>query len=178
MSTTIMPPAPPAPPRKRHTVRWVILGSILLLVLVSCLGAIASTVVEPPEPTAPAPAEPKDKAEPKEAEPRPEPKADKKEAPVETTSQANARKAAEDYIAFAPFSRKGLVEQLVFEGYPTADAEYGVDALHADWNEQAARAAKDYLSYQAFSRQGLIEQLMFEGYTRAQATHGANEAGL
>lgn len=42
MSASVTPP-PQAPPRKRHVVRWVVLGTVLFLVLVGCLGAIATT---------------------------------------------------------------------------------------------------------------------------------------
>jgi hypothetical protein len=100
------------------------------------------------------------------------------EAPAETAGQANARESAEDYLAYTAFSRKGLIEQLKFEGYSKSDATYAVDAVSPDWNEQAAKAAKDYLDYSSFSRSGLIEQLEFEGYTSSQAEYGVNQTGL
>ena len=43
------------------------------------------------------------------------------------------------------FLALGLIEQLKFEGYSTADATYGVDAVSPDWNEQAAKSAESYL---------------------------------
>jgi hypothetical protein len=76
------------------------------------------------------------------------------------------------------FSRKGLIEQLKFEGYSTKDATYGVDALKANWNEQAALKAADYLDMSSFSRSGLIEQLEFEGFTSSQAKYGVKSTGL
>lgn len=99
-------------------------------------------------------------------------------AAAQTAGQKNAARAAENYLSFAPFSRSGLIEQLEFEGYSTADATHGVDSQNADWNAQAAKAAQNYLDMTAFSRSGLIEQLEFEGYTREQATYGADQAGL
>ena len=104
------------------------------------------------------------------------PKAEK--APEETPGQENARRAAESYLETAPFSRKGLIRQLKFEGYSEKDATYAVDAVGANWNEQAAKAAQSYLDTQPFSRSGLIRQLKFEGFTTAQATYGVNKAGL
>lgn len=95
--------------------------------------------------------------------------------PKETISQRNAIAAAKLYLSTAPFSRKGLIEQLEFEGYPTEDAEYAVDSLNVDWNEQAVRSAELYLSVMPFSKKELIEQLVFEGFTREQAEYGVNK---
>lgn len=98
------------------------------------------------------------------------------EGPTETVSQANARESAEAYLAFTSFSRSGLIEQLEFEGYATADAEYAVAAVEktVDWSEQALASAEEYLDYTAFSYSGLIEQLEFEGFSSAQATYGVD----
>ena len=100
------------------------------------------------------------------------------EEPSMTLSQENAVATAQDYLDYAAFSRNGLIEQLEFEKYSTADATFAVDYLSPDWNEQAAKAAQEYLDYSSFSRQGLIDQLVFEGYTQQQATYGVNQAGL
>jgi hypothetical protein len=96
----------------------------------------------------------------------------------ETVSQANAREKASDYLDTSAFSRSGLIDQLEFEGFETADATYGVDALTVDWNEQAAKKAADYLDTSSFSRSGLIDQLEFEGFTTEQATYGVSQTGL
>ena len=99
-------------------------------------------------------------------------------AKMEKVAQANARQSASDYLSTAGFSRSGLIDQLKFEGFSVKDATYGVDAVHANWNEQAAKTAADYLDTQAFSRSGLIEQLEYEGYTQAQAAYGVSKTGL
>ena len=99
-------------------------------------------------------------------------------APTETAGQANARQSAIDYLNSQAFSRKGLIEQLIYEKFSKADATYAVDAIDADWNEQAALSAQEYLNSQSFSRGGLIDQLIYEGFTKAQATYGVNQAGL
>ena len=96
----------------------------------------------------------------------------------ETVSLRNARRKAADYLAFTSFSRSGLIEQLVFDDFTRGDAEYGVDAVNADWNEQAAKKAADYLAFTSFSRSGLIEQLVFDGFTQAQAEYGVSTTGL
>jgi hypothetical protein len=95
----------------------------------------------------------------------------------ETVGQKNARKSAESYLEYQAFSRTGLINQLEYEGYTTEEATYGVDALGADWNDQAAKSAKSYLEYQAFSRTGLIEQLEYEGFSNEEATYGASANG-
>lgn len=99
-----------------------------------------------------------------------------------TSGQRNARDAAASYLAMTAFSRKGLIEQLessAGDGYTHDEAVFGVDAQHADWNEQAFKAAQSYLAMTSFSRQGLIEQLESDagdGYTHAQAVYGTDKA--
>ena len=93
-----------------------------------------------------------------------------------STAQRNAIASAESYLSFTAFSQSGLIEQLEFEGYSTADATFAVESLDVDWNEQAAKSAAAYLEMSSFSLSALIEQLEFEGFTPEQAAHGANEA--
>ncbi len=92
----------------------------------------------------------------------------------ETLAQRNARESAEAYLAFTAFSRSGLIEQLEFEGFETADAEYAVRALRVDWNAQAVEKGQSYLDFASFSYSGLIDQLEYEGFTSAQAKYGAD----
>jgi hypothetical protein len=110
--------------------------------------------------------------------PPPPPPPPEPEAPEETAGQQNARESAEAYLDTAPFSRSGLIKQLKYEGYSTADATYAVNAVSPNWNEQAAKAAQAYLDTSSFSRSGLIQQLKYEGYTQAQAEYGARKAGF
>jgi hypothetical protein len=96
--------------------------------------------------------------------------------PSMSPSQSNALSSAEDYLGYEAFSRKGLVEQLEYEGYDGQDAEWAANHVDADWNEQAVKSAKSYLSYESFSETGLIEQLEYEGFTPPQAQYGAEKA--
>jgi colicin import membrane protein len=101
------------------------------------------------------------------------------EEPALSVSQEQAVISAESYLSFGGFSRSGLIEQLEFEGFSNGDAEFAVDSLDVDWNEQAVRAAESYMeAIGGFSREGLIEQLQFDGFTTEQAEHGADEVGL
>lgn len=126
------------------------------------------SVTEPPPTVAPPPPPPPSTTA---APPPPDPSAS------ESVSQKNARRKAESYLEFTGFSRRGLIEQLEFEGFSNADATYGADAIGADWNDQAAKKAESYLEFTSFSRSGLIEQLEFEGFTREQAEYGASKVG-
>ncbi|MEX0768394.1 MAG: Ltp family lipoprotein, partial [Microthrixaceae bacterium] len=99
-------------------------------------------------------------------------------APAISTSQSNARRSASSYLDFSAFSRTGLISQLEFEGYSTADAAWAVDDLNPDWNQQAAKKAASYLDFSGFSRSGLVDQLLFEGFTQAQAEYGVSTTGL
>ena len=76
---------------------------------------------------------------------------------------------------YTSFSRQGLIDQLLFENYSPEAAQYAVDAVDTDWNEQAAEKAQEYLDYTSFSRQGLVDQLIFEGFTPEQAEYGASQ---
>ena len=93
-----------------------------------------------------------------------------------STAQQNAIESAESYLDFSAFSQSGLIDQLAFEGYSTADATFAVESLDVDWNEQAAKSAASYLEMTSFSLSGLIDQLVFEGFTPEQAAYGANQA--
>jgi hypothetical protein len=95
---------------------------------------------------------------------------------TETVSQKNARRSAESYLKYSAFSRSGLIDQLLFEGFSQADAEYAVSVISVDWNEQSFKSAQSYLRYSAFSRSGLIDQLLYEGFSQDQATYGVDRA--
>lgn len=94
-----------------------------------------------------------------------------------TLGESNALRTAKDYLNSMAFSAKGLKEQLLFEGYSSSEAQYGVDNCGANWNEQAAKMAKEYMNSMSFSRKSLKEQLLFEGFTNDQAEYGVKSVG-
>ncbi len=98
--------------------------------------------------------------------------------PMVTVSQKNAIQKAKDYLSFSAFSKKGLIDQLMFEGFSRKDSTYAVNHINVNWNKQAAKKAKNYLRFSSFSRSGLIDQLLFEGFTQSQAVYGVNKTGL
>lgn len=156
-----------ATPKKKHT-GWKITGGIvaLLIVIGAFSGGGKDTTAKTADTTTTATATADTTSAPKVVKPK------------LTAGQENAIGAAEDYLGYTAFSRKGLIKQLKFEQYSTADATFAVDHIKADWNKEAIRAAKDYLDYSSFSRGSLIEQLKFDGFTGTQAAHGATGAGL
>lgn len=94
-----------------------------------------------------------------------------------STGETNALKKANSYLNYSAFSRTGLIDQLEYEGFTTAEATFAVDNCGADWNEQALKKAKSYLDFTAFSRKGLIGQLEYEGFTTDQATQAVDNCG-
>ncbi len=93
-------------------------------------------------------------------------------------SRAQATATAKDYLRSSAFSRKGLIEQLRFEGFSGYDAVWGTDHSGANWYRQAVLEAKGYLRSSHFSHSGLVEQLEFEGFSAAQAQYGVRGVGL
>lgn len=97
--------------------------------------------------------------------------------PQYTLAQQNAIDTAKSYLSFSGFSRSGLIDQLEFEGYATADATFASDNAGADWNVECAESAKEYMNVSSFSRSGLHDQLAFEGFTEEQITFGLQAVG-
>ena len=93
-----------------------------------------------------------------------------------TMGERMALASAKNYLKIMPFSKKGLIDQLEFEGYTTEEATYAVNNCGANWKEQAVKSAKNYLEIMPFSKQELIDQLEFEGYTTEEATYGVEQA--
>ena len=95
-------------------------------------------------------------------------------------AQANAIAKAESYLDYTGFSKQGLIKQLEFDQFSTADATFAVEHLESNgsvnWNEQAVKKAKSYLDYTSFSLSALVNQLEFDGFTPSEAQYGANTA--
>ena len=93
-----------------------------------------------------------------------------------TSGQKNAIESAESYLDGQAFSKRGLIDQLKFEGYSKADATFAVNHVDANWKAEAVESAQGYLDGQSFSKSGLIDQLEFEKFTSAQARYAAGKA--
>lgn len=100
------------------------------------------------------------------------------ESPIEEDVPREYRaalKSAESYIRALPYSADGLFRQLTseWEGFPDDAAQYAIDNIDADWNEQALRAARSYVETMGMSDDGLRRQLTseWEGYTDEQVEY-------
>ncbi|MBR2213056.1 MAG: Ltp family lipoprotein [Eubacterium sp.] len=87
-----------------------------------------------------------------------------------------AKQKAKEYLRAMAFSKKGLYDQLRFEGFTKKQAKYGVKHCGANWKKQAYKKAKEYLRSMSFSKKGLYDQLRFEGFTKKQAKYGVRKA--
>jgi hypothetical protein len=170
--------ATPPPKKKRHGCLIALAAVAGLFILLVIVVAVAGTGEE-------AKVTPSGGGQPSAvptAEPVQEPAVE--EQPVEepedqglSMGQQQAVESAQSYLDMGGFSRKALIEQLVFEDFSKAEAEFAVDYIGPDWNAQAAQSAQNYLDMGGFSRKSLIGQLRFEGFTQAQAEYGVNAAG-
>lgn len=107
-------------------------------------------------------------------------KADKKIPDDATADQKAAIKKAESYLQTLHFSKEGLKKQLTseFDKFSPEDADYAIEFLQPDWNEQAVKAAKSYLETGHFSEIGLKNQLTseFDQFTEEEAAYGIANA--
>lgn len=148
--------------------------AIVVLVVIGAIAVAGGDATDTTEPAATEPAA----EEPTEAESAQEPTAEESpEEPTLTMGQQQAIDKANEYLRTFAFSRQGLIDQLVFEGFSTEDATFAVDHIAVDWNEQAAKKAQDYLDLTSFSRQGLKDQLIHDGFTEAQAEYAVQAVG-
>lgn len=102
--------------------------------------------------------------------------------PPMTTAQQQAVEAAQGYLGMGTgFSYQGLLKQLTSSagnGFAQSDAEFAINYLNPNWDQQAVDAAQGYLGMgTGFSQQGLLKQLTSSygaGFTEAQAEYAIN----
>ena len=93
--------------------------------------------------------------------------------------EADALKAALNYISTDHFSRNNLIEKLKYDGFTQEEAEYAVSNIYVDWYQMAADTAAAYLKTADYSYNGLIRRLesSTDGFTHEEAVYGADTAG-
>lgn len=94
-----------------------------------------------------------------------------------TVGMQNALKKGESYMRWAGFSKKGLFDQLKYEGFSDEECTYAVETIQADWNASCAKKAQSYMSWGSFSRKELINQLKYEGFIDSEIAHGLAAVG-
>ena len=100
------------------------------------------------------------------AEPEPK-KEEQQPAQTETVSKEYqaALKSAQSYNSFMHMSKQGLYDQLTSEygdGFPADAAQYAVDHIQADWNENALKSAESYADIMHMSKSAIYDQLISE----------------
>lgn len=111
---------------------------------------------------APAPAVTEVKEEPKDDVPR---------------EYRNALESAQNYIEIMAFSEKGLYNQLTSEygeQYPAEAAQYAIENIQVDYNQEALESAVNYQQIMPMSDKELFNQLTSEygeQFTEAQAQY-------
>jgi hypothetical protein len=171
----------PRKPKRRHTVRNIVLGAgtgvIAIIVIAAAAASFSGPSGQPVQhakaaATSSSPAAP----EPVSSQVASVPAST---APSFTTSQQQAIDSAQSYLNGGEgFSQYSLTQQLTSqygEGFSAADAEFAINYLNPDWYQQARESAQNYLdSGQGFSRSDLLEQLTSkdgEGFTTGQAEY-------
>lgn len=97
-----------------------------------------------------------------------------------STEFKNALRSAENYLGFSSFSYQGLYDQLTSEygeAYPAEAAQYAMDNVVVDWNQEALESAESYLEFSHFSYAGLYKQLTSEygeEFTAEQAQYAVD----
>ena len=176
------PPQPP--PRKPWIVRHKVLSGLIAVGAIAIIAVAASSSNKPSTPAADSttaastPASPAAAPSSAAASSAPSTPA-APTSPSMTAAQQQAVDAAEGYLSDGQgFSKRGLLGQLTSsagDGFSNSDAEFAINHLNPNWDQQAVDAANGYLSEgQGFSEQGLLQQLTSsagDGFTEAQAEY-------
>lgn len=182
-------PNPYQRPRKRHTVRYAILGAAGAIVVI---GVVATAVGGNGQPATPVASPSVPYSGSIFGEPSGAPTASPvPAAPQYTASQQQAINAAQSYLQTEPgFSYQGLIDQLdspAGNGFSVADATFGVDHVAAAsdttfWDAQAVDSAKSYMQTEpGWSACDLEQQLDSPDgseFTQAEAAQAVQAVGL
>ena len=93
----------------------------------------------------------------------------------EETELENAIESAEAYNKIFAYSKKGLIENLKYEGFSEDIAECAVKSINANWKENCVRSAYSYLDLSPFSKEELIHQLDYDGFTPEEIDYAMNQ---
>lgn len=89
-----------------------------------------------------------------------------------TSEKENAYKTAREYASSMNMSRRGVYEQLIFEGFSEIDSNEALERLsEINWKANALKSAISYQNEQSMSKKEIREQLIFEGFTQEEADY-------
>ena len=91
------------------------------------------------------------------------------------TELENAIESAEAYNKVFAYSKKGLIENLKYEGFSEDIAECAVKSINANWKENCVRSAYSYLDLFSSSKKELIHQLDYDGFTSEEIDYAMNQ---
>ena len=91
------------------------------------------------------------------------------------TELENAIESAEAYSNVFAYSKKGLIENLKYEGFSEDIAECAVKSINANWKENCVRSAHSYLEIISYSKEELIHQLDYVGFTAEEIDYAMNQ---
>lgn len=91
----------------------------------------------------------------------------------ESTWYDQAVLAAKDYVESYSYSRIGVIEELISDGFTKEQSIYGADNCDANWNTQALRMTKEYLEADSYSKLDLIRELESDYFTHEEAVYAA-----
>ena len=91
------------------------------------------------------------------------------------TELENAIESAEAYNKVFAYSKKGLIENLKYDGFSEDIAECAVKSINANWKENCVRSAYSYLDLFSSSKKELIHQLDYDGFTPEEIDYAMNE---
>ena len=91
------------------------------------------------------------------------------------TELDNAIESAEAYNKVFAYSKKGLIENLKYEGFSEEIAECAVKSINVNWKENCVRSAYSYLDLFDMSKKELIHQLDYDGFTTEEIDYAMNQ---
>src|SRR5699024_1936113 len=97
------------------------------------------------------------------------------DVPADFTS---ALTSAENYADLMNMSKQAIFDQLTsdFDQFSEEAAQYAIDTVDADWNENALKSAETYSDTMHMSKQGIYDQLTsdFDQFTDEQAQYAVD----
>ena len=152
------PGAPmPEAPKKKSWVKWVVGGCGCLLLVSLLIGGCSVLVISGSDD------EDADTKTSASADPAPAETEEKAEDDV-PSDHASALRSAETYSDMMHMSKQGIYDQLTseYDQYSEEAAQYAIDNIDADWNENALESAKSYRETLNMSPDAIHDQLTSE----------------